>query len=60
MAFFDLIKRWRPASTPGATPTAVERPSPATSTDAEDDEGVYSGCFTDPDGHVWEVLYDAA
>ncbi len=34
MAFFDLIKRWRPASTPGATPTAVERPSPATSTDA--------------------------
>lgn len=28
--------------------------------DAEDDDGVYSGCFTDPDGHVWEVLYDAA
>lgn len=25
---------------------------------AEDDEGVYSGYFTDPDGHMWEVLYD--
>lgn len=34
MGFFELIKRWRPASTPGATPTAVERPGPATSTDA--------------------------
>ncbi|MBC7769462.1 MAG: VOC family protein [Phycisphaerales bacterium] len=32
----------------------------ATVSDAEDDEGVYSGSFTDPDGHVWEVLYDAA
>jgi len=32
----------------------------AGASDAEDDEGVYSGCFTDPDGHVWEVLYDAA
>lgn len=32
----------------------------ATAADAEDDDGVYSGCFTDPDGHVWEVLYDAA
>ena len=28
--------------------------------EAEDDDGVYSGSFTDPDGHVWEVLYDAA
>ncbi len=27
---------------------------------AEDDEGVYSGYFTDPDGHTWEVLYDAS
>jgi len=27
---------------------------------AEDDEGSYSGSFTDPDGHVWEVLYDAS
>lgn len=26
----------------------------------EEDEGVYSGYFTDPDGHTWEVLYDAA
>ena len=25
----------------------------------EDDEGVYSGYFTDPDGHTWEVLHDA-
>jgi predicted lactoylglutathione lyase len=32
----------------------------ATVTPAEDDEGVYSGYFTDPDGHVWEVLHDAA
>ncbi|HYD88773.1 MAG TPA: VOC family protein [Vitreimonas sp.] len=32
----------------------------ATASDAEDDDGVYSGCFTDPDGHVWEVLHDAA
>lgn len=32
----------------------------ATVSDAEDDDGVYSGSFTDPDGHVWEVLYDAA
>ncbi len=23
-----------------------------------DDDGVYSGYFTDPDGHTWEVLYD--
>ncbi len=28
-------------------------------TEAEDDEGSYSGYFTDPDGHVWEVLHDA-
>jgi uncharacterized protein len=27
---------------------------------AEDDEGVYSGYFTDPDGHTWEVLFDAS
>ncbi len=26
---------------------------------AEDDEGTYSGYFTDPDGHTWEVLHDA-
>ncbi|MEZ6022549.1 MAG: VOC family protein [Hyphomonadaceae bacterium] len=32
----------------------------ATTTAAEDDEGVYSGYFTDPDGHVWEVLHDAS
>lgn len=25
---------------------------------ASDEEGVYSGYFTDPDGHVWEVLFD--
>lgn len=31
---------------------AGARVSPA----AEDDEG-YSGYFTDPDGHAWEVLY---
>lgn len=30
-----------------------------TVTAAEDDEGSYSGYFTDPDGHVWEVMYDA-
>lgn len=30
-----------------------------TTTAAEDDEGVYSGYFTDPDGHTWEVLHDA-
>ncbi|HEX8902069.1 VOC family protein [Vitreimonas sp.] len=28
-------------------------------TPAEDDDGSYSGYFTDPDGHIWEVLYDA-
>jgi predicted lactoylglutathione lyase len=28
-------------------------------TAAEDDEGVYSGYFTDPDGNTWEVLHDA-
>lgn len=28
--------------------------------DAEDDEGSYSGAFTDLDGHVWEVMYDAS
>lgn len=32
----------------------------ATISPAEEDEGVYSGYFTDPDGHTWEVLYDAA
>lgn len=31
----------------------------ANATAPEDDEGVYSGYFTDPDGHTWEVLYDA-
>jgi hypothetical protein len=31
----------------------------ATVSAPEDDEGVYSGYFTDPDGHTWEVLYDA-
>jgi predicted lactoylglutathione lyase len=31
----------------------------ATTTAPEDDEGVYSGYFTDPDGHTWEVLHDA-
>lgn len=31
----------------------------ATATAAEDDEGVYSAYFTDPDGHTWEVLHDA-
>jgi uncharacterized protein len=25
---------------------------------ASDEDGVYSGYFTDPDGHTWEVLYD--
>jgi catechol 2,3-dioxygenase-like lactoylglutathione lyase family enzyme len=25
---------------------------------AFDLDGVYSGYFTDPDGHVWEVLFD--
>lgn len=32
----------------------------ATVSPAEDDEGVYSGYFTDPDGHTWEVLHDAS
>jgi predicted lactoylglutathione lyase len=32
----------------------------ATTSPAEDDEGVYSGYFTDPDGHTWEVLHDAS
>ena len=27
-------------------------------TAASDEDGVYSGYFTDPDGHVWEVLFD--
>jgi hypothetical protein len=30
----------------------------ATLSPAEEDDGVYSGYFTDPDGHIWEVLYD--
>jgi uncharacterized protein len=30
-----------------------------TTTAPEDDEGVYSAYFTDPDGHTWEVLHDA-
>lgn len=25
---------------------------------ASDEDGVYSGYFTDPDGHTWEVLFD--
>ena len=32
----------------------------ATVSPAEDDEGIYSGYFTDPDGHTWEVLHDAS
>jgi predicted lactoylglutathione lyase len=31
----------------------------ANATAPEDDEGVYSAYFTDPDGHTWEVLHDA-
>lgn len=31
----------------------------ATVSATDDDEGVYSGYFTDPDGHTWEVLHDA-
>jgi len=31
----------------------------ATVSETEDDEGMYSGYFTDPDGHTWEVLFDA-
>jgi predicted lactoylglutathione lyase len=31
----------------------------ATVSPAEDDEGIYSGYFTDPDGHTWDVLHDA-
>lgn len=27
-------------------------------TAAEEDDGMYAGYFTDPDGHAWEVLYD--
>ncbi|MEZ5995314.1 MAG: VOC family protein [Hyphomonadaceae bacterium] len=27
-------------------------------TAAEEEEGIYSGYFTDPDGHAWEVLFD--
>lgn len=34
--------------------------SGATVSPAEDDEGIYSGYFTDPDGHTWEVLHDAS
>lgn len=30
----------------------------ATISAASDDEGVYSGYFSDPDGHTWEVLFD--
>ena len=32
----------------------------ATTSPTEDDEGVYSGYFIDPDGHTWEVLWDAS
>jgi predicted lactoylglutathione lyase len=32
----------------------------ATVSPAEDDEGLYSGYLTDPDGHTWEVLFDAS
>jgi len=32
----------------------------ATATAPEEDDGVYSGYFTDPDGHTWEVLFDAS
>ena len=31
----------------------------ATVSAVSDEDGVYSGYFTDPDGHVWEVLHDA-
>ncbi len=31
----------------------------ATISAAADDEDTYSGYFTDPDGHTWEVLHDA-
>lgn len=32
----------------------------ATVSPTEDEEGMYSGYFTDPDGHTWEVLHDAS
>lgn len=28
-------------------------------TGPSDDDGVYSGYFTDPDGHTWEVIFDS-
>jgi hypothetical protein len=30
----------------------------ATLSPTDEEEGAYSGYFTDPDGHVWEVIYD--
>lgn len=30
----------------------------ATISAASDEDGVYSGYFTDPDGHTWEVMFD--
>ncbi|MBL8531713.1 MAG: VOC family protein [Hyphomonadaceae bacterium] len=32
----------------------------ATLSEIDDEDGIYSGYFTDPDGHCWEVLYDAS
>jgi predicted lactoylglutathione lyase len=50
------------AETTGEVDALIAKAKGAGSTvsEAEDDDGVYSGSFTDPDGHVWEVLYDAA
>jgi len=31
----------------------------ATLSELDDEDGIYSGYFTDPDGHCWEVLHDA-
>lgn len=36
------------------------RAAGATVSPTEDEEGMYSGYFTDPDGHTWEVLHDAS
>lgn len=47
-----------PAEVDATVTAAAAAGATVTRTPAETFYGGYAGCFTDPDGHVWEVAYN--
>lgn len=47
-----------PAEVDAAVTTAAEAGAKITRPPSETFYGGYAGCFTDPDGHVWEIAYN--